>query len=74
MQALSDEDTRVYEAVASLAVEGRMAHVADVAHMTDRSEDDVRRSLVALVETGWLVPMGGDGYALGPHDWGLEYH
>ncbi|GLW10656.1 hypothetical protein Misp01_57840 [Microtetraspora sp. NBRC 13810] len=65
-------DTDVYEAVASLAVDGRRAGTADVAHMTGRSAEDVRRSLAGLVEMGWLVESGG-GFVLGAHDWGLDY-
>ncbi|MCG5212063.1 hypothetical protein [Streptosporangium sp. KLBMP 9127] len=72
VQALSGAETHVYEAVAALAVDGRIAHVPDVAQMTDRPESDVRHSLLVLVETGWLIPRG-DGFALGPHDWGLDY-
>lgn len=72
VQELSDADMSVYEAVASLAVDGRTARLRDMAEMTDRPEDDVRRSLAHLVDSGWVVRKG-DGYALGPHDWEVEY-
>ncbi|MDF5755737.1 hypothetical protein [Spongiactinospora sp. TRM90649] len=72
VQALSDAQTHVYEAVASLAVDGRIAHVSDVAQMTGWPEHDVRQALVTLVENGWLIQKG-DGFVMGPHDWGLDY-
>ncbi|WP_147267942.1 hypothetical protein [Spongiactinospora rosea] len=72
VQALTDAETTVYEAVCSLAVDGRIAHVPDVAQMTGQPEHEVRQRLVRLVENGWLNQKG-EGFALGPHDWGLEY-
>jgi hypothetical protein len=71
VQALSEAETDVYEAVAALDVDERLAYVPEVAHMTGRPEPDVRRSLLILVETGCLL-VRGDGFALGPHDWGVE--
>ncbi|MFF5213049.1 hypothetical protein [Streptosporangium sp. NPDC000396] len=70
-QALSDVDTRVYEAVAGLAVAGKPATADEVAHATTLPEEAVRRSLDALVEAGWLRT-AGTAYVLGPHGWGLE--
>jgi DNA-binding IclR family transcriptional regulator len=71
VQELSDEETTVYEAVAALAVEGRPAHLVDIAQMTDRPEEDVRHCLETLVASGWLRPRA-DGYLLGPHDFEVE--
>ncbi|SFL04114.1 IclR helix-turn-helix domain-containing protein [Streptosporangium canum] len=72
VQALSGVDTDVYEAVSGLAVQGRRATVAEVAHATDLPEETVRRSLDGLTEAGWLKA-AGTAYVLGPHGWGLEY-
>ncbi|GAA3119865.1 helix-turn-helix domain-containing protein [Streptosporangium carneum] len=71
VQALSDADTRVYEAVAGLAVDGRTATVEEVVQATALPEDAVRRSVATLAEAGWLEEDGG-AYALGPHDWGVD--
>lgn len=72
VQAMSDTETVVYEAVASCAVDDVMPRLHDIVEMTDLAEDVVRTCLDELVSHGWLV-MEGDRYALGPHDWGLEY-
>lgn len=72
VQALSDTDIHVYEAVASLAVEGLGAARADVVRHTGMSEEAVRQSLAKLVAMGHIVPQG-DGFALGQHTFGLEY-
>jgi DNA-binding IclR family transcriptional regulator len=72
IQALSDTDAAVYEAVASCAVDEVPARLAEIVEMTDMAEDVVRRSLAVLVERGWLLTRG-DAYVVGPHDWGLEY-
>lgn len=72
VQELTDAEMSVYEAVASLAVNDRVAHLGEVMEMTDRPREDVRRSLTKLVGSGWVVQKA-DGFVLGPHDWGLEY-
>ncbi|GGS63582.1 hypothetical protein GCM10010156_23260 [Planobispora rosea] len=72
VQALSIDDNTVYEAVAALATDGHAAHTADVVHMTGLPEETVRRSLAFLTENGWLKARGGV-YALGPHDWEVDY-
>lgn len=71
VQALSGEDTRVYEAVAGLAVDGRTATVEEVVRATALPEEAVRRSVGTLTEAGWLRAVGA-AYALGPHDWGVD--
>lgn len=72
VQAMSDTETVVYEAVASCAVDSISPRAPDIAHMTDLAEDVVQENLDDLVRHGWLVPKG-DRYVLGPHDWGLDY-
>ncbi|MFC4059620.1 hypothetical protein ACFOWE_15050 [Planomonospora corallina] len=71
VQTLSRDDTTVYEAVAYLAVDGRVAGTAEVAHVADLPEETVRRSLAVLEEKGCVEP-GDGGYVLGPHDWEVE--
>ncbi|MEV8630368.1 hypothetical protein AB0395_01810 [Streptosporangium sp. NPDC051023] len=71
VQALSDADTRVYEAVAMLAVDGGTATADEVIHATALPEESVRRSLETLTEAGWLKAAGA-AYVLGPHRWGVE--
>ncbi|MEU7891907.1 hypothetical protein AB0B45_03460 [Nonomuraea sp. NPDC049152] len=72
VQALSDTDLAVYEAVAAIAVGGDQARVADVSRMAGLSEDETKQSIATLVAMGQVVPKG-EGYALGRHDFGLEY-
>ncbi len=71
VQALSEVDTHVYEAVAGLAGEGGTATIDEVVHATALPEEAVRRSVATLTEAGWLAA-DGTAYALGPHDWGVE--
>ncbi|GAA3163821.1 hypothetical protein GCM10010466_63460 [Planomonospora alba] len=72
VQTLSLDDMTVYEAVAYLAVDGRVAETADVAHVADLPEEKVRSSLAVLVEKGCVEPRGG-AHVLGPHDWEVEH-
>ncbi|GAA3553382.1 hypothetical protein GCM10022419_037200 [Nonomuraea rosea] len=72
VQALSDVDIHVYEAVASQTVETGGAGLGGLIRATGLTEDEVRRSLTKLVEHGYVVPQG-DGYALGPHTFEVEY-
>ncbi|WP_327086259.1 hypothetical protein OIE66_28470 [Nonomuraea sp. NBC_01738] len=72
VQALSGIDIHVYEAVAALVVEGRSASLADVAHATGRPEVEVRQSLAHLVAQGYVLP-SGEEYALGRHDFEVDY-
>jgi DNA-binding IclR family transcriptional regulator len=72
VQALSDVDIHVYEAVASTAVESGGAELPALVRATGLEEDAVRRSLTTLVEQGYVVPKGG-GYGLGAHTFGLDY-
>ncbi|MFG3442836.1 hypothetical protein ACGF0J_36810 [Nonomuraea sp. NPDC047897] len=72
VQALSDVDIHVYEAVASDAVGGDPAELGALVRATGLGEDDVRRSLTTLIEQGYVVPKG-DRFGLGPHTFGLEY-
>jgi hypothetical protein len=72
VQAMSDVETVVYEAVASCAVESISPRVPDIVRMTGLGEDVVRENLDDLVAHGWLLARR-DRYVLGPHDWGLEY-
>ncbi|MGP3930981.1 hypothetical protein [Nonomuraea sp. KM88] len=72
VQSLSDVDIHVYEAVASEAVEHGGAGLARLVRATGLDEDDVRESLTTLIEHGHVVPKG-EGYALGPHTFEVEY-
>lgn len=72
VQALSDVDVHVYEAVASHAVGGDPVELGALVRATGMGEDDVRHSLTTLVEQGYVVPKG-DGFGLGPHTFGLDY-
>lgn len=72
VQAMSDTETVVYEAVASCAVAEVSPRVPDIVKMTGLTEDVVRENLDDLVAHGWLLTER-DRYVLGPHDWGLEY-
>ncbi|MGP3913873.1 hypothetical protein [Nonomuraea sp. 10N515B] len=72
VQALSDVDIHVYEAVASQAVEKGHAELDGLIRSSGLAEEDLRRSLARLVEHGYVVPKG-DGYGLGPHTFEVEY-
>ncbi|WP_043632131.1 hypothetical protein, partial [Nonomuraea candida] len=72
VQALSDLDIYVYEAVASQTVESGGAGFESLVHASGLTEEQVRRSLATLVEQGYVVPRG-DGYGLGPHTFEVEY-
>ncbi|WP_113705274.1 hypothetical protein [Nonomuraea lactucae] len=72
VQALSDVDSHVYEAVASHAVGGGAVGLGALTRASGLEEDDVRRSLSTLIEQGYVVPKG-DGFGLGPHTFGLQY-
>ncbi|MER7499827.1 hypothetical protein AB0L05_23995 [Nonomuraea pusilla] len=72
VQALSDLDIHVYEAVTSQAVGGGAIGLDALVHATGLQEGDLRRSLATLIAQGYVVPKG-DGYALGPHTFEVEY-
>ncbi|PZG17242.1 hypothetical protein [Nonomuraea aridisoli] len=72
VQALSDVDIHVYEAVASQTVESGGAGLDGLVHACGLTEEEVRHSLTKLVEHGYVVPQG-DGYGLGPHTFEVEY-
>ncbi|MEV4169121.1 hypothetical protein [Nonomuraea sp. NPDC049709] len=72
VQALSDVDIHVYEAVASKAVVSGGAGLAGLVRASGLTEEEVRASLATLVEHGYVVPKG-DGYGLGPHTFEVEY-
>ncbi|MEO3888906.1 hypothetical protein [Nonomuraea sp. B5E05] len=65
-------DIHVYEAVAAEAVEHGGAGLAWLVRAAGVDEGDVRESLTRLIEHGYVVPRG-DGYALGPHTFEVEY-
>jgi len=76
VQELTDDEATVYEVAAALAVDDRPATVEAVAELAGMPQDDVRHCLEKLSDAGWLVPKDSrDGrvFALGRHDWGLEY-
>jgi hypothetical protein len=70
VQALTDVELRVYEAVAIIDKEGHTATIDDITHATGYSEDTVRSALGRLVGERHLREHD-PGYALGAHDWGL---
>ncbi|MEU8252015.1 hypothetical protein [Nonomuraea sp. NPDC048916] len=72
VQALSDVEIHVYEALASLAVEGRGAGIGELVHSTGLTEDEVRRSVAKLMDEGHVLP-AGDGFGLGPHTFEVDY-
>ncbi|MCK2220480.1 hypothetical protein MF672_042775 [Actinomadura sp. ATCC 31491] len=72
VQALSDVDIHVYEAVASQAVGTGGAGFGALVRTSGLAEDELRASLARLVEQGYVVPRG-DGYGLGPHTFEVEY-
>lgn len=72
VQALSDADVRVYEAVAGLAVAGGTATLERVVHASALPAETVRHSLATLTRAGWLRAEG-TSYVLGPHRWEVEY-
>ncbi|MEV0197402.1 hypothetical protein [Nonomuraea sp. NPDC050691] len=72
VQALSDVDVHVYEAVAAQAQGGGSVDVGALCRATGLEEDGVRRSLATLVAHGYVVPQGDDGMSLGPHTFSVE--
>ncbi|MEV1169698.1 hypothetical protein [Nonomuraea sp. NPDC049784] len=72
VQALSDIDIHVYEAVASQAVEHGTASPAGVVRASGLTEEEVRECVAHLIEHGYVLPRG-DRYALGPHTFEVEY-
>ncbi|MEV0344715.1 hypothetical protein AB0H88_03040 [Nonomuraea sp. NPDC050680] len=72
VQALSDVDIHVYEAVASQAVESGGAELGALVRATGLEEEEVRRSVTTLIEQGYVVPQG-KGFGLGAHTFGLDY-
>ncbi|MEU7836560.1 hypothetical protein ACIBO2_09300 [Nonomuraea sp. NPDC050022] len=72
VQALSDVDIHVYEAVASQAVESGGAELGALIRATGLEEEEVRRSVATLIEQGYVVPRG-NGFGLGAHTFGLDY-
>lgn len=72
VQALSDVDIHVYEAVASLTVKGEVAGHAAVVRATGLPDEEVRHSLAILAAHGYVVPEE-DGFILGPHDFEVDY-
>lgn len=74
VQALSDLDVYVYEAVAAQAIEsgGGAARFDALVRASGLTEEEVSHSLARLIEHGYVLPMG-DGYRLGPHTFEVEY-
>ncbi|MEV0585849.1 hypothetical protein [Nonomuraea sp. NPDC050310] len=72
VQAMSDADLHVYEAVAARATAGESTDPATVTRLTGFTDPGVRRSLAKLVALGALVP-SGDGYRLGEHTFEVDY-
>jgi len=73
VQALSDVDIYIYEAVAAQTVESGGARLDALTHASGLSEEEVRESLTTLIEHGYVVPQGRDRYGLGPHTFEVEY-
>jgi DNA-binding IclR family transcriptional regulator len=72
VQALSDVDIHVYEAVASQAVGSGGATLDGLVRASGLAEEELRKSLASLIAHGYVVPRG-DRYGLGPHTFEVEY-
>jgi predicted transcriptional regulator len=72
VQALSDVDFHVYEAIAAEVVEHGPAGLGALVRATGLEEDDVRASLRTLMDHGHVLPVG-EGYGLGEHTFEVEY-
>ncbi|GAA4517864.1 MULTISPECIES: hypothetical protein [Nonomuraea] len=70
VQALSDVDIHVYEAVAGPAVEHGWVGMDELVHITGLPGEEVRESLERLIGQGYVLPTP-DGYGLGPHTFGV---
>jgi DNA-binding IclR family transcriptional regulator len=71
IQALSDVDIHVYEAVAGESGEDGWAGFGALVRATGLTEEEVRQSLQTLIGQGYVVP-ADQGYGLGPHTFGVE--
>jgi hypothetical protein len=74
-QTLTDVDTYVYEAVATLETAGRPVAQARIAAVADLDDETVAQTLKALTERGVLIRTGPDGEAafeLARRDWSAE--
>ncbi|MGN9779847.1 hypothetical protein ACTMTF_00375 [Nonomuraea sp. ZG12] len=71
VQALSDVDIHVYEAVAGESGEYGWAGFSALVRATGLTEDEVRQSLQTLVGQGYVMA-AEQGYGLGPHTFGVE--
>jgi DNA-binding IclR family transcriptional regulator len=71
VQALSDADIHVYEAVAGAAVEHGSVGMGELVHSTGLPGEEVRESLERLIGRGY-VRRAGEGFGLGPHTFGVE--
>jgi DNA-binding IclR family transcriptional regulator len=70
VQALSNTELVVYEAIAIIDKEGHIATLVDVAHATGLPEHKVRRALDHLVSERH-VRASDSGFTLGAHDWSV---
>ncbi|WP_067491252.1 hypothetical protein [Actinomadura hibisca] len=68
VQALTDFELLVYEAVAEIDKDGGAADIEALKAQIDRPEEDLWAALSRLVSAGHLHSTA-KGYVLGPHDW-----
>ncbi len=74
-QVLTDVDSYVYEAVATLETSGRPVAQARIVAAADLDDQTVRRALRTLTELGVLVrtePAGQAAFELARRDWSAE--
>ncbi|HEY7146546.1 MAG TPA: winged helix DNA-binding protein [Streptosporangiaceae bacterium] len=74
-QALTDVDTYVYEAIATLETSGRPVPQAQIAAVADLDDQTMAKSLQTLTERGVLVrtePGGEAAFELARRDWSAE--
>lgn len=71
VQALSDVDIHVYEAIAGPAVEHGSVGLEELVHSTGLPDEEVRESLERLIGQGHVRRIR-DGFGLGPHTFEVE--
>lgn len=74
-QALTDVDTHVYEAIATLETSGRPVGQAQITAASGLDDETVAQSLATLTERGVLLRSGRDdapAFGLARRDWSAE--
>jgi predicted transcriptional regulator len=74
-QAMTDVDTSVYEAIATLEASGRPVAQDQIAAASHLDDESVAQSLAGLTERGVLIRSdrdGGAAFELARRDWSAE--